>query len=447
MRWYNKVVWSEGLFLHPQLFQQQERYLEHMAHARSLPLSPFFWGCSALEIASDSLSLGKVALRRAVGVFQDGTPFDAPGHTPLPDPFAVTETHLGQVVYLTLPARSPGDEEITFEETPGSLARFGTFEAELPDVNSMGMEPQTVQLARLRLRLVPESELSGALMGLAVARVLEVRSDGGVRLDPDFLPTVSNCAASEKLLAWLTEIHGLVHLRAEGLAAALVGADADNTVAEVSDYLLLQTFNRYEPLLEHLLRVRRTSPEALYRLFATLAGELSTFLRFRTRRPSPYPEYRHDQPGAALQSVVEDLRLLLNIVLERGAQRIPLEPQPHGRSLAVFAPGEADGFSSLVLSVAAHLPRDVLSTEFPVKTKIGPPDRLAQLVRSHVPGVFLQPLAVAPRQIPFNVAAVYFELRREGMLWDLIREGGGLAIHVAGDFPGLHMELWGTRDR
>ena len=28
MSWYSKVVWSEGMFLRPQHFQQQDRYLE-----------------------------------------------------------------------------------------------------------------------------------------------------------------------------------------------------------------------------------------------------------------------------------------------------------------------------------------------------------------------------------------------------------------------------------
>lgn len=41
MSWNNRVVWSEGQFLLPQMFQQQERYLEHVIHYRSLPLSPF----------------------------------------------------------------------------------------------------------------------------------------------------------------------------------------------------------------------------------------------------------------------------------------------------------------------------------------------------------------------------------------------------------------------
>lgn len=41
MSWNDRVVWSEGQFLLPQMFQQQERYLEHVMHYRSLPLTPF----------------------------------------------------------------------------------------------------------------------------------------------------------------------------------------------------------------------------------------------------------------------------------------------------------------------------------------------------------------------------------------------------------------------
>jgi len=72
MSWYNKVAWSEGLFLRPQLFQQQERYLEHLAHKRAAPLGPFFWGFSHYALDSESLSLGKLVLASAAGVFSDG---------------------------------------------------------------------------------------------------------------------------------------------------------------------------------------------------------------------------------------------------------------------------------------------------------------------------------------------------------------------------------------
>lgn len=86
MSWTNKVVWSEGLFLRPQLFQQQERYLENFAHKRAIPLSPFYWGFSRYSIDNEALALGKLILKDAAGIFRDGTPFDIPSTNPPPPP-------------------------------------------------------------------------------------------------------------------------------------------------------------------------------------------------------------------------------------------------------------------------------------------------------------------------------------------------------------------------
>lgn len=65
----NKVVWSEGLFLRPQLFQQQERYFEYIAHKRAATISPFFWGFAQYEIDREALSYGKLVLRSGQGFF------------------------------------------------------------------------------------------------------------------------------------------------------------------------------------------------------------------------------------------------------------------------------------------------------------------------------------------------------------------------------------------
>src|SRR5690349_13848014 len=166
MSWYNKVTWSEGLFLRPQLFQQQERYLEHFAHKRAAPLSPFFFGFSHYEIEEEALSLGKVIVRSASGVFADGTPFDMPGSTPPPAPFTVRHEHLEQVIYLAVPIRVPNGEETSFENAPDSLARYAVFDTDVRDANSIGQGFKTVQLSNLRLRLLPKKELTDAWIGL-----------------------------------------------------------------------------------------------------------------------------------------------------------------------------------------------------------------------------------------------------------------------------------------
>jgi type VI secretion system protein ImpJ len=324
MNWYNKVAWSEGLFLRPQLFQQQERYLEHLAHRRAAALGPFYWGFSRYAIDAESLSLGKVVLASAAGIFADGTPFDTPGQALPPAPLTILPEHLEQVIYLAVPIRTPNGEETTFEDvsaSAASLARFEVFDTELRDANSMGQGPKTVQLSRLRLRLLPQREMADAWIGLPLTRVTTVRSDGSIELDRHLIPPVAGYGASALLKDWLTHLHGLCRLRAESLAARLSGNDGKSgEAAEVSDFLLLQILNRYEPLFEHWLRVGDTSPEHLYTALRSLSGEVATFVRPGTRRPHPHPAYAHGNPYLCFKELVGDVQSLLNDVLVRSAQ-------------------------------------------------------------------------------------------------------------------------------
>jgi type VI secretion system protein ImpJ len=81
----------------------------------------------------------------------------------------------------------------------------------------------------------------------------------------------------------------------------------------------------------------------------------------------------------------------------------------------------------------------------PTQVKVGPVERIRDLVNLHLPGVALRPLPLAPRQIPYNAGYQYFELDTGHDLWKQMPQSGGLAIHVAGDFPGLRLELWAIR--
>ena len=112
---YNRVIWSEGLFLQPQHFQQQDRYFERYVETRCQPLTAYSWGFTEIELERDLLSIGKFALRRAAGVFPDGTPFRMPEDDPLPAPIDIDAQVRDQVLFLAVPLRRAG--------RPGSRAR------------------------------------------------------------------------------------------------------------------------------------------------------------------------------------------------------------------------------------------------------------------------------------------------------------------------------------
>lgn len=74
MGWDSKVVWFEGMYLLPQHFQQQERYLEAQLEGRCQPLRPYAWGFSRLEIDEGALALGQISIAATAGILPDGTP-------------------------------------------------------------------------------------------------------------------------------------------------------------------------------------------------------------------------------------------------------------------------------------------------------------------------------------------------------------------------------------
>ncbi|MFM7024976.1 MAG: type VI secretion system baseplate subunit TssK, partial [Limnohabitans sp.] len=441
----NKVTWSEGLFLRPQLFQQQERYLEAFAHKRALPLSPFFWGFGELRIDPESLNLGKLVIASASGVCADGTPFDIPGQTPPPAPLTLKPEHLGQIIHLALAIRVPNGEETTFESSPGSTARNSVFDADIRDANSIGQGLKTIQLSQLRMVLIPEKELTSAWMGLPVARISALRADGGVELDAEFIAPVNRYGASSLLTQWISQLHGTLRQWLDQLAQRLGGSQGSTQAAEVSDFLLLQILNRHDPLFDHLLNVKETSPEQAYLLLRGMASELSTFIRVQTRRPNPVPAYQHLDPHATFKALVDDTRELLNNLLVRSAQSLTLVPKQHGMHLASVDPTELQSFTHLVLAVAADMPADQLAQQFAAHAKLAPSDRLPELVRLHLPGVALRVLPVPPRQIPFNAGYVYYQLEAQGPHWEHLQTHGGIGLHVAKAFAGLQMQLWGVR--
>jgi type VI secretion system protein ImpJ len=140
-----------------------------------------------------------------------------------------------------------------------------------------------------------------------------------------------------------------------------------------------------------------------------------------------------------------ELRDLLSLVLEQSAVFIPLTPPKYGiRGAKIDAPLLKEAV--FVLAANAQVPIEKLRSGFPSQVKIGPVEQIQALVRSALPGITVQPLPVAPRQIPYHAGFAYFELNKQGELWKQMQQSGGLAIHVGGDFPGLELEFWAIKN-
>lgn len=450
MEWENKVVWGEGLFLQPQHLQQQERYFERLIRTSASGLAPFSYGLSQLDIDTDLLMLGKFGLRSASGLLPDGTPFSVPDDTDSPRTIDLAETVRKAVVFLLLPTRQAGAVDTAPAEQTETAARFVVGEHQAIDTNAGYQSVATVPIGKLRLRLVVESGESrgGPVVpghvALGLARVVEVRPDRAVVLDEGFIPPLLVSSVSTSLAGFTVWLQGALQQRAEALAGRM-SESTSRGAGEVGDYLLLQVCNRYEPVMTHLAAaIGQIHPESLYRTFLGLAGELATFTESR-KRPPVFPPYRHDDLQATFRPVMTALRQALSAVLEQTAIPIPLVEKKFGIRVGRIVDPSLVSDATWVLVVKAQIPPETLRRGFPNQVKIGPVEQIRELINVALPGIAVSALPVAPRQLPFYAGRSYFELDRSGPYWAALARSSGIAIHVAGDIPGLEMECWAIR--
>lgn len=446
MSWRNAVVWSQGMFLQPHHFQQEARHVERLVDARARCVSPYAWGLIELTLDDAMLTLGRVGVARASGVLPDGTPFAIPQFDAPPPPLEIPADLKGEVIYLALALSREGVTEVDFGEADGSggldACRLDAVEESVRDHTSASDEPASIQTGRLRLRLLRSRDLTDAYAAIGIAHVTECRSDKQVQVDRSYIPTQVVLDATEHLAGMVRLIHGLVAQRSQALAARM--GQLSGGVSELADFMMLQLVNRAEPVLRQHSNVPQLHPFALFTEFLQLAGELSTFTG-SNRRPPEFPLYRHDDLRSCFEPLVDALRRLLSAVLEQNAVQIELVDRSHGVRTAVAPDLELVRSGVFVVAVAAQLPPEQLRQHFVAQTKIGPVDRIRDLVNLQLPGIGLQSLPVAPRQLPFHAGHFYFELERQGELWRQFEKSGSLAMHIAGDFPGLELELWVIR--
>lgn len=443
MSWRSKVVWSQGMFLQPQHFQQEARHVEHLVDQRVRATGPHAWGFSELLLDEGLLALGRVGIVRAAGVLPDGTPFDIPTLDASPVPLEVPADIRGDLVCLALPLARAGVTEVDFGDAgPGDPRRLRAVDEAPRDHTNAADEPEPIQTGALNLALLAGRDATDAHACLGVARVLERRADGQVVLDRGYIAPQTRIEASGQLSATATLLHGLIRQRTQALAARM--GQLGHGLSEMADFLMLQSLNRAEPVFRQHAGGPQVHPGDFHLACLQLAGDLATFAS-EARRPPEFPLYRHDDLGATFAPVVEALRRMLSTVLERNALQIELADRGRGVRTGVFPDAELARNANFVLAVNAQMPSEPLRQRFPSQSKLGPADRLRDLVNLQLPGVTLRLLPTAPRQLPFHAGFHYFELDRGGELWKQIEKSGSLALHVAGEFPGLELELWAIR--
>lgn len=424
----NKVVWSEGLFLRAQHFQQQDRHAEALLRAGLAAQPRQSFGFTALTLDRAALDSGRLAIAEARGLFPDGTPFALPGTMQPPPPVPVTANAAG-LAMLAIPAEQPGNASIDPAHADPSGARWRGGYQTTRDALRGGAEPEEIETAQLAARLLLPGEAAAGYVTLPVARLEGLRADGAVALADGHLPPALTIGAVPWYAMLLAEIVTGLDRIAEAHGGLVVGGSG----ASVENLMILHLANSARPRLAHVLAQNLQHPSDLFEDLAGLAGQMATY-GSSLRRLSELPVYDHADPQPAFAALADTLRSLILSLRHVEPKSRALAVARHAQNIWKVRIDNPEILRTcrIVLRVGSDLSDESLRRIFVDQATVGAADVFEQLWKSRLPGIPLKPLYSQPREIPFDGERLCLELDQKSEHWTHLFDAPGFVIGVSG---------------
>jgi len=425
----NKVVWSEGLFLRTQHFQQQDRYAETLVRGalKAAPLQSF--GFRALALDGAALDSGLIGLGSADGIFPDGTPFTLSETTAAVDPVPITRETPPGLVHLAVPAIRDGAAAIDPSHATPSGARYLGELVRVRDAVRGGAEAEEIEIARIAPKLLVPGQETAGYTTLPVARIQGLDASGAVSCVEGFLPPALVTAA----VPWYAQFAQEIVNGLDRIAEAHGGMVLGGTGASVENLLILELANAAMPRVAHMLSQDTFHPSQLYLELAGLAGRMATY-GSSSRRLTELPPYTHEDPQPAFEALADTLRSLILSLRHVEPKSRALQVSRHSDNVWTVRIDNPEivRTSRIVLRVGGDMSEKMLRTLFVDQATVGAADEFDTLWTSRLPGIPLKPLHSQPREIPYDGDRLCLELDRTSEHWASLSDAPGFVVGVSG---------------
>jgi len=446
----SSVVWSEGMFLAPQHFQQWDRFAHGELSFLRESVTPFAWGFRRLEIDRKALANGDFLLLELETFLPDGTAVRVPDVDMLPAGRSFREQFLPDLarmeVFLAVPeARASVPLCRLPDQQTAADCRFLGETVRVADNQHMGQE-QDVVVGRHNLKVLFGGENRDGHTVLKMAEI-ERDSEGAFVLAPLYAPPSISMAAADVAAGIFRSIVEGVSAKSAGLAqqGRASGNALDLTNADVRYFLALHTVNQAIPVLMHFQRTPQAHPSSAYLALSQLAGALCAFAA--DVHPRIVPAYEHERLGPTF----DEMRVLIRDLLAKiSPPPYDIIPLVKGRDELLIAEITnerwLDPATHWYLQAGGESSDTHAMNELPRQVIIGTPHNISYLRNSAQPGVVVVHVAVPPRELPLRPHHSYFRIEKKGEAWEAVRESQKLAIHLVGPvLKGLSYELFVLR--
>lgn len=439
----NQIVWREGLFLRPQHFQQNDRFIEYQLNRRTIDNSLNNFGFYDIEIDKQFLNSGTFLINRAHGIMPDGTFFDI-SITDFNLSINLEATDSGKIIYLVLPRAIGYVDLVTIDENKSKPTRMiAKRELEVPNINVGENTSVEFLVAQHNFFLLKEEDLNDGYLKIPVARIGNVSASNMISLDNDFMTTYIHIGSSSYLMAQAKEILSIIEFRIDKLSQKL--SEISIQVAQLGDYLLLQLLNKFQSKLYFYTTQYKIHPQILHLELSTLASELSVFMK-KEKKLNHRFFYDHLTQKNSFHELILEIKDMLSMVLEQNSIKLDVEQRKYGIYVAKIEDKSLIASGSFVFTVSADIVQDKLKKILLDNLKIGTIETIRDLVNYHLAGYKIKALPTPPQQIPYRVNNLYFQIEFKPEDKINLNKSGGLAFHLASEIENMTYDLWVIKD-
>lgn len=448
------IFWGQGMFLEPQHFQQQDWY--HDARLRQFfrLFLPFGWGVKSLSINEAALQNLVFEVEQFEVVTWNGTILQFRGRgrasnaqvEPRSFEHELDAASKPLSVYLGLKHVQLEDTNVSPEQTEGPSqstgmrTRFSLQEVDTRDLYAPG--PQSCRLQYLVHNVqvlfdVPVAPSHDYEL-VKVAEVVRSAEGKGAVLSKRYIPASMSVGASPVLESMVKEVRDILTAKSDEVAEyrrRRGGERIELGSRDMGFLLMMQTLNRYIPLMHHDLEVG-IHPHLVYAHLRQLAGELSTFSETISvlgarENSDAIPPYAHDELWPCFAHVTSRVKELLTEITTGPVGDVRLEHDGEYFS-ATLDPQFLAGDNRYYLAIRSHLSPTELFRVLQDTGKITTREDMPKLQTSFLFGLKIEVLQSPPEELLMRAHYRYFAIDARSEHWQKVQQQRNIAVFCPG---------------
>jgi len=444
MKSLKQVVWSEGMLLGQQHFQQWDDYLQAHHDFYRETTSPLGWGVVKAIIDEEALQNGQFQLNDYAVIFADGT---VAQHDPDQGPLICklkADVHGHVSVYLGVPANQAVSGISGYRDNtqlPGNVGRY------IQAVDRYdSTRTREVLLSTPNLHLLTDESSRDAFVSFKLADLVSEGNEK-YRIVSDYIPPVVHIKSSPALLSIVDRLLDVIRAKIRALTDRRRQRSenvAEFSNADVAHFWLLNNLNMTVPELNYLRKQPMQHPERLFLALSRLGGALSTFsLNYSVEN---LPNYTHTDLGLVFKTLEADLRDLIDTVIPSNFAIIQLKREAESLySASQFDLQVLEG-GTFYLGVKLESKDSNWMEQFEKFAKVGSRDAIEMIVGSAMPGVQIRHQHRPPAQVPIRSHHEYFRVDGRGEFWNAVVSARSIAVYIPQMFSGATIELLCTQE-